>query len=122
MYHVVNTSMSLSRIRASIIEAHYPEECSDLNSEAAYRERLIGSEGRGRLSVIVVQGISLTLCRLVHLFVFFFQAEDGIRDLIVTGVQTCALPILNRILRSPQVEMNVRGDMHSRVTSRPDGM
>src|SRR2546428_2573840 len=27
------------------------------------------------------------------MFVFFFQAEDGIRDLIVTGVQTCALPI-----------------------------
>src|SRR2546427_4140464 len=29
-----------------------------------------------------------TACRL-----FFFQAEDGIRDLTVTGVQTCALPI-----------------------------
>src|SRR5712664_55850 len=29
----------------------------------------------------------------VILFFFFFQAEDGIRDLIVTGVQTCALPI-----------------------------
>src|SRR2546430_12216573 len=26
---------------------------------------------------------------------FFFQAEDGIRDLTVTGVQTCALPIWN---------------------------
>src|SRR5690606_39511498 len=26
--------------------------------------------------------------------VFFFQAEDGIRDFHVTGVQTCALPIL----------------------------
>src|SRR2546430_12034356 len=26
-------------------------------------------------------------------FYFFFQAEDGIRDLTVTGVQTCALPI-----------------------------
>src|SRR6266436_6521235 len=26
-------------------------------------------------------------------FVFFFQAEDGIRDVAVTGVQTCALPI-----------------------------
>src|SRR5688572_30905392 len=26
-------------------------------------------------------------------FFFFFQAEDGIRDLTVTGVQTCALPI-----------------------------
>src|SRR5436309_15934999 len=28
--------------------------------------------------------------------VFFFQAEDGIRDFHVTGVQTCALPILTR--------------------------
>src|SRR2546430_5203748 len=28
-----------------------------------------------------------------HADVFFFQAEDGIRDLTVTGVQTCALPI-----------------------------
>src|SRR5688500_20313013 len=28
-----------------------------------------------------------------HLVVFFFQAEDGIRDYKVTGVQTCALPI-----------------------------
>src|SRR5947209_17619925 len=27
---------------------------------------------------------------------FFFQAEDGIRDIGVTGVQTCALPISNR--------------------------
>src|SRR5215475_10515849 len=29
----------------------------------------------------------------MHLFFFFFQAEDGIRDFHVTGVQTCALPI-----------------------------
>src|SRR5258708_11589420 len=28
-----------------------------------------------------------------ELFFFFFQAEDGIRDDLVTGVQTCALPI-----------------------------
>src|SRR3712207_8144285 len=28
---------------------------------------------------------------------FFFQAEDGIRDIGVTGVQTCALPIFTRI-------------------------
>src|SRR5438034_9089603 len=28
------------------------------------------------------------------IFFFFFQAEDGIRDHCVTGVQTCALPIL----------------------------
>src|SRR6266478_5760084 len=43
---------------------------------------------------------STTLCmrwvrrKLRHLgVIFFFQAEDGIRDLTVTGVQTCALPI-----------------------------
>src|SRR5256886_7508365 len=30
---------------------------------------------------------------------FFFQAEDGIRDLTVTGVQTCALPIFKATLR-----------------------
>src|SRR2546430_10749894 len=31
--------------------------------------------------------------RSLRRVVFFFQAEDGIRDLTVTGVQTCALPI-----------------------------
>src|SRR2546430_15090761 len=34
------------------------------------------------------------MASLNYLF-FFFQAEDGIRDLTVTGVQTCALPISN---------------------------
>src|SRR2546430_4695541 len=33
------------------------------------------------------------LCPLWMRCCFFFQAEDGIRDLTVTGVQTCALPI-----------------------------
>src|SRR2546430_3389038 len=32
---------------------------------------------------------------------FFFQAEDGIRDLTVTGVQTCALPIYGESAWSP---------------------
>src|SRR2546427_4846183 len=36
---------------------------------------------------------------------FFFQAEDGIRDLTVTGVQTCALPIY---CRSGHVEWDAR--------------
>src|SRR2546427_5532722 len=35
----------------------------------------------------------LDCVRYVSYFFFFFQAEDGIRDLTVTGVQTCALPI-----------------------------
>src|SRR5690606_10711724 len=32
---------------------------------------------------------------------FFFQAEDGIRDFHVTGVQTCALPICDRLRSDP---------------------
>src|SRR5437879_13625829 len=35
----------------------------------------------------------LFICNLFICFFFFFQAEDGIRDTSVTGVQTCALPI-----------------------------
>src|SRR5258708_17672722 len=33
--------------------------------------------------------------------VFFFQAEDGIRDDLVTGVQTCALPISSLLAEDP---------------------
>src|SRR4030066_1146017 len=39
--------------------------------------------------------------RCVAFFVFFFQAEDGIRDSSVTGVQTCALPISWRVQFTP---------------------
>src|SRR5438552_2804838 len=35
---------------------------------------------------------------LVLFFFFFFQAEDGIRDDLVTGVQTCALPIYGCVI------------------------
>src|SRR3712207_7064820 len=31
-----------------------------------------------------------------NVIIFFFQAEDGIRDIGVTGVQTCALPICHQ--------------------------
>src|SRR3989449_8848355 len=38
----------------------------------------------------------------IKCFFFFFQAEDGIRDVAVTGVQTCALPICaGSVLRRP---------------------
>src|SRR2546427_4013552 len=49
---------------------------------------------------------------LVFLFFFFFQAEDGIRDLTVTGVQTCALPI------SPRVPARLDGTAAERVWDR----
>src|SRR5699024_11313186 len=42
----------------------------------------------------------LYLCRLC--VYFFFQAEDGIRDRNVTGVQTCALPISVSMLDQPK--------------------
>src|SRR3989441_6912669 len=35
-------------------------------------------------------------------YFFFFQAEDGIRDKLVTGVQTCALPISSEVGRERQ--------------------
>src|SRR2546430_7662470 len=38
----------------------------------------------------------MTMSFVCSIFFFFFQAEDGIRDLTVTGVQTCALPISSR--------------------------
>src|SRR2546421_8330552 len=49
----------------------------------------------------------------VLVFFFFFQAEDGIRDLIVTGVQTCALPI-------SIPDFLVKG-VSAGARSRPDG-
>src|SRR5690606_39802495 len=45
---------------------------------------------------------------------FFFQAEDGIRDFHVTGVQTCALPISLRLGRAPSF---TGGDTHSSTTT-----
>src|SRR5207245_5930386 len=44
---------------------------------------------------------------------FFFQAEDGIRDATVTGVQTCALPISTQ---QPTIaRMNFRGSRQART-------
>src|SRR5437763_7300382 len=42
-------------------------------------------------SVLSLSFMFLFIC--YFFFFFFFQAEDGIRDTSVTGVQTCALPI-----------------------------
>src|SRR3712207_8944527 len=47
---------------------------------------------------------------------FFFQAEDGIRDIGVTGVQTCALPISSALL-PPASTLGVR-NMRGRLAGR----
>src|SRR2546422_6221919 len=47
---------------------------------------------------LYVHLMRLYRCVIVYIiFFFFFQAEDGIRDVAVTGVQTCALPISPRL-------------------------
>src|SRR2546430_12627437 len=56
-------------------------------AEALYREWTL----RGELYVLRKEYAGAGTTRLG--WYFFFQAEDGIRDLTVTGVQTCALPI-----------------------------
>src|SRR5689334_4833140 len=65
----------------------------------------------------------------VYFFFFFFQAEDGIRDGTVTGVQTCALPIyekmngtgypkrLTRAQMSPVARMMAIADVFEALTA-----
>src|SRR5205823_8235645 len=64
------------------------------------------------------------------LAVYFFQAEDGIRDKLVTGVQTCALPIwrsrflrlLHQLPDRPEARRHRRrGGDHGGSPSRGDG-
>src|SRR2546426_7291697 len=48
----------------------------------------------------LIRAVSPSNILLIYrFFFFFFQAEDGIRDYKVTGVQTCALPISSRLCR-----------------------
>src|SRR6266403_2691329 len=62
-----------------------------------------------------MSGFQLFLFILVHFIslFFFFQAEDGIRDLYVTGVQTCALPIFK------SQRAKVKSELRKRVTASP---
>src|SRR5438309_7686162 len=48
------------------------------------------------MSVGVEGSMAAVVMAAIVVFLFFFQAEDGIRDGTVTGVQTCALPISHR--------------------------
>src|SRR5205809_3408272 len=55
---------------------------------------------------------------------FFFQAEDGIRDVAVTGVQTCALPIsppivTARVSAAGRTKMLAPNERNSRLTLSP---
>src|SRR5256886_2262428 len=53
-------------------------------------------------------------------FFFFFQAEDGIRDLTVTGVQTCALPISRRCVARKRAKSRGSGPRSSPTLLGPN--
>src|SRR5438105_7193791 len=55
------------------------------------------------------QGVEAASC--VTKDFFFFQAEDGIRDPLVTGVQTCALPISTSPIRIAGWAMLLQADL-----------
>src|SRR5207248_7023886 len=55
-------------------------------------------------------------------FFFFFQAEDGIRDRTVTGVQTCALPISEDVAPDTGVRYNIFGEGGGRRLSDEYGV
>src|SRR5436189_3200058 len=65
--------------------------------------------------------LCVSLCLV---FFFFFQAEDGIRDTSVTGVQTCALPIYGRTgaaRKAPRNPMFPLAARQTRISRRFSG-
>src|SRR2546429_2756296 len=54
-------------------------------------------------------------------FFFFFQAEDGIRDVAVTGVQTCALPILDP-LRQGEESREFEGRLREKIVGQDEAV
>src|SRR3989454_235990 len=74
-------------------------------------DRLQGPSGLSRGRFVRVRSLRIY-------FFFFFQAEDGIRDYKVTGVQTCALPICGGVTVKPPVSTTVWPSGFDTVTSR----
>src|SRR5437870_7028451 len=79
--------------------------------------------GSGQLLVglLCAKDTLIVVNKLTSIFFFFFQAEDGIRDGHVTGVQTCALPIWPRAdrLASPRAWVESRPVRGQSVPARP---
>src|SRR5256885_7429810 len=64
-----------------------------VRSHSAYSSSFPGWLAKSVNSAILIASVC-TSSAIIYIF-FFFQAEDGIRDYKVTGVQTCALPIFD---------------------------
>src|SRR2546422_165560 len=70
--------------------------------------RVVSSYSRAICSLCVAD-YSPSRFESVRLVFFFFQAEDGIRDVAVTGVQTCALPISGMSLAILLMQLKLAG-------------
>src|SRR5258708_20669282 len=65
-------------------------------------------------------GVRDSVVRLSSTVFFFFQAEDGIRDDLVTGVQTCALPIYSFHPETTSAQYHPAPDSSVQRFHRPD--
>src|SRR5207248_7313501 len=66
--------------------------------------------------IVIYHGIDQVVADILYYF-FFFRAEDGIRYRTVTGVQTCALPILIEQIRK-LIVFAVIATIRCRISSR----
>src|SRR2546430_5657798 len=78
----------------------------------------MNSRRRNTDTVTHVRFCACNISYIPIIFFFFFQAEDGIRDLTVTGVQTCALPISDPVRRYG-IGLVAHGDAGFPVRFRP---
>src|SRR5207244_6326306 len=69
------------------------------------------------------RGDVIGVCYRARVWLFFFQADDGIRDDLVTGVQTCALPISIRQVQDGGALMALADTVGAAATilNLPDG-
>src|SRR2546430_2315217 len=92
--HEVITFLVSMQISISSLQSHNVNRCGRSRHLA---RKLSLRRKRSTPNVFEMEETeTITGLILIKLF-FFFQAEDGIRDLTVTGVQTCALPICIRL-------------------------
>src|SRR2546429_2426970 len=74
-----------------------------------------------RITPILIS-MSVLVSYALLLFFFFFQAEDGIRDVAVTGVQTCALPICAHVLGVRGVQARLLDGAHTAALGLLDAL
>src|SRR5256885_2495559 len=108
--HEVITFLVSMQISISSLQTHNVNRCGrrrhlarklSLRSKRSSPNGVEMSATETITSIILIKLIRVSLgtvrhprrLKIVVIDIFFFQAEDGIRDYKVTGVQTCALPI-----------------------------